>query len=289
MDADHPILRDPENYYLRTTHPVADEEFEKTPKKANRWFRIAIVLALLYGATFSLNSFFNWVFFFASAYAFFMSYFLLPAQPKIFQGKQRPSGGWTRPAQKDTGRGPAPADQAAKVKRIMFIIAGTFFGLFFFFFIIGIMNPEPPAQEYEDLYANGSQPTASDLVNRGNDLFNNQEYDSAGKYYDRAYALDHTNMEAIYGKGIVLYATGNEEQAMPLFRQSYEGGFRFAWLSWVLADMHEKNGNSAQAALLYKESVNLDSSFVDSYKRLAELEPENSFKYLQLAEKHGSN
>lgn len=267
---------------------MAEEKFEKTPAKANRWFKIAIVLALLFGATFSLSSFLNWIFFLGSVYAFFMSYFLLPMQPKIFQGKQRPAGGWTG-SQQGGGTGPAPAEQAAKVKRIVFIIAGTFFGLFFFFFVIGIMNPEPQPSEYQDLYADGSQPTAADLVNRGNDLFNNQEYDSALKYYDLARSEDNTNWEAVYGKGIVLYATGKEEEAMPFFRQSYEGGFRFAWLSWVLADMHDKNGNAPQAVILYKESVNLDSSYVDSYKRLAELDPSNSAKYLELAEKHGTN
>lgn len=164
--------------------------------------------------------------------------------------------------------------------------------MFVVFFIIGILNPEPQQaseSQYTDLYADGSEPTAQELVNLGNDLFNNEEYDSAGKYYDRALATDATNMEAVYGKGIVLYQQDRQDEAMAYFRQSYEGGFRFAWLSWVLADMNEKNGNTTQAISLYKESVSLDSSYVDSYKRLAELESFNREKYLQLAEKHATN
>lgn len=271
---------------------MAEEYFEKTPRKANRWFRVAIVFALLYGVTFSLASFLNWIFFFATAYAFFMSYFRLPVQPKIFQGKRRSSQTWTGPTQFGAG-GPAAQPPAVdRIKRIVFTIAGGVFALFVFFFIIGIMNPEPAsdtAPEYEDLSADGTPPTASELVQRGNDFFNDAKYDSADKYYDRALVMDGGNMEALYGKGIVMYQAGNKEGAMALFRRAYEGGFRFAWLSWVLADMHDKNGNSSEAITLYKESVKLDSGYTDSYKRLAELEPAYRDKYLELAEKHASN
>jgi hypothetical protein len=268
---------------------VAEEQFEKTPRKANRWFRAAIVFALLYGLTFSLNSFFNWIFFSAAAYSFFMSYYLLPVQPGIFQGKKRQT--WSGPTQENTSTHTDPRSIESKVKRIMFIIVGGFFALFVFFFIIGILNPEIPEQQNgeELLYDESVTQSPEGLISRGNDYFNQQQYDSAEAYYDRALDLAPDNMEAVYGKGIVLYQAGKQDEAMTLFRKSYGGGYRFAWLSWVLADMHDKRGESAEAIMLYKESVSLDSSYTDSYKRLAELEPLSRDRYLKLAEKFSGN
>lgn len=269
---------------------MAEEHFEKTPKKAGRWFRAAIVFALLYGITFSLHSFFNWIFFFASVYAFFMSYFLLPVQPKIFQGGRRSSGSRSGPTQFNTGTGQAgQQDIANKVKRFMFTIVGLTFGMMVIFFIIGILNPEEE-QQGGDYSVEGSATLSSqDFVSEGNQYFNESNYDSADAYYDRALALEPGNMEAVYGKGIVLWQRDRKDEAIIKFRQAYEGGFRYAWLSWVLADVNDKNGNTAQAIGLYKESVGLDSSYTDSYKRLAELEPSNRDKYLQLAQKYESN
>jgi len=270
---------------------VAEEQFQKTPHKANRWFRAAIAFALLYGLTYSLNSFFNWIFFWASAYSFFMSYYLLPVQPGIFQGRKRQT--WTGPTQSTTGTQSDPRSIESKVKRITFMIVGGFFALFVFFFIIGIVNPEIPepqnVEEQEQVFDETVLRSPEALISTGNNYFNDQQYDSAGVYYDRALALAPDNMEAVYGKGIVRYQQGKEDEAMTLFRRSYEGGYRFVWLSWVLADMHDKRGETAEAIMLYKESVNLDSTYTESYKRLAELEPLNKEQYLKLADRHSGN
>jgi tetratricopeptide (TPR) repeat protein len=141
-----------------------------------------------------------------------------------------------------------------------------------------------PEESYE-----AADPTASDFISTGNDFFNQQQYDSADKYYDRALSIEGSNMEAVYGKGIVLYQKGRVDESVTMFNRAYEGGFRYAWLSWVLADVYDKRGQTAQAVTLYKESVNLDSTYTDSYKRLAELEPVNRAKYLQLVEKYTPN
>lgn len=266
---------------------MTKEHFEKTPGKADRWFRAAIVLALLYGITFSLNSFFNWIFFFAAVYAFFMSYFTLPVQPKIFQGKRRPGGGWTGPTQFNTGTSQSTTE--ARIKRVIFSIVGGFFALMILFFIIGILNPEDQQQNVEDAVNEAMMLTPQELVNEGHQFFNEGNYDSADFYYGLAIGKDPGNMEAVYGKGIVLWQHDRKDEAMVLFEESYEGGYRYAWLSWVLADMHDKNGNSSRAISLYKESISLDSANEDSYNRLAELEPENRDKYLLLAQKYAEN
>jgi len=263
--------------------PVETKNFEKTPKKAGSWFRAFVVLALLYGITFSLHSFFNWIFFFGAVYALFMSYYLLPVQPKIFQGNSNRS-------YQNYNTNTQTASPIDRSRRMAILIGSSIFGLFFFLMVIGFLVGDPEEETEQD--EQQEQPheqvddSAAALVSRGNEFFNDQEYDSADSYYDKALAVDGGYMEAIYGKGIVLYQRGRLDEANTAFLRAYEGGFRYAWLSWALADMYDKQGQTSRAADLYKESVKLDSSYIDSYKRLAELEPGNSDKYLQLAEKH---
>ena len=267
---------------------MEEEQFEKTPRKAARWFRAFIVLSLLYGITFSLNSLFNWIFFFAAAYSFFMSYFTLPMQPKIFQprGSQFGSGGRaTMNVSPDS-----PVDRA---KTIAKVIGVSIVGLFVFLFVIGLLFGEEDEtqtsqpEEQESLETTDTtDDSAASLVSKGHEFYNSQEYDSAEKYYELALTADPDYMEAVYGQGIVLYQKGSKDEAYGYFTRAYEGGYRYAWLSWALADMYDKRGAASRAIDLYKESVNLDSSYTDSYSRLAELVPGEREKYLQLAEKH---
>ncbi|MEJ0031071.1 MAG: hypothetical protein WDO15_12135 [Bacteroidota bacterium] len=109
---------------------MAEEHFEKTPRKAARWFRAFIVLALLYGITFSLHSVFNWIFFLAAVYSLFMSYFTLPVQPKIFQQQSKPFNSGGRTSYTST---PSPSQLADRGKRVVRIIIFSVAGVFFLF------------------------------------------------------------------------------------------------------------------------------------------------------------
>lgn len=257
---------------------MTQEYFERTPRKANRWFRAFVVLALLYGITFSLHSIFNWMFFLGAGYSLFMSYFTLPVQPKIFQKQSAERVTYTA----------TPVD---RTKRIVRLIAISVFSFFVFLFLVGIFsgNNEESETTTTSEPEETTDESAASLTSTGNDLFNDGKYAEADGYYDRAIALDPGYWEAVYGKGIVLYQNGNRDEANTYFTRAYEGGYRYAWLSWVLADTYDKSGATARAVELYKESVGLDSSYVDSYNRLAELVPMERDKYLELARKHASN
>lgn len=245
---------------------------------------------MLYGITFSLNGVFNWVFFCLAAYALFLSYFYLPVQPKIFQkrGGGRASS-YSNPATQQTS-------SVVTARRIVFAIAGVFFGIFALLMIIGIFTNddgdsssttsiESPAEGY-DQGETADQPTASSLISQGNDFFNNQQYDSANKYYEDALEVDPSAMEAVYGKGIVLYNQGRTDDAYIQFQRAYDGGFRFSWLSWVLGKRLDDRGEQVRAGALYHEALSMDSSYSEIYTRLAEFEPGNRDKYLRLAEKY---
>ncbi len=270
------------------------ETFEKTPKKASRWFRAFIVLTLLYGITFSLDSFFNWIFFWAALYCFFMSYFTLPVQPKVFQGRPKQQfnyGSRAGQAQTQSGQGGADVPAARGRKTVILVVSillGVFVGIPFIVGLIeGFTEESSTTTDTEEQSTSSEEATTGmALVDIGNDFFNQQQYDSADKYYDRALADDADNMAAVYGKGIVLYQRDRRDEANAWFLRAHEGGYRYAWLSWVLADTYDKQGQSVKAVNFYKESVNLDSTYTDSYKRLAELEPANSAKWLELAQKY---
>ncbi|HEX8060095.1 MAG TPA: tetratricopeptide repeat protein [Cyclobacteriaceae bacterium] len=251
------------------------EYFEKTPRKANRWFRAFVVLALLYGITFSLYSIFNWTFFLGAAYSLFMSFFTLPVQPKIFQKQSKPFNSGARASYSP------PSFQPARNKKVVAItIAAVSF--FAFILLLGIFSGNSDE-------ASATNDSASDLTDAGMDSYRQEKYDEAEGYFDRALATDPSYMEAVYGKGISLYQKGNSEEANSYLTHAYEGGFQHAWLSWELADSYEKNGDPERAIALYKESIGLDSSYVDCYNRLAELLPEERDKYLELAAKHANN
>jgi tetratricopeptide (TPR) repeat protein len=258
--------------------------FEKTPKRANRWFVYFIVLSVLFGITFSLSSVFNWIFFLGAGYSLFMSYFLLPVQPKIFQARS----GRAQGAQFNT----SVADPAAKRKKAIIIIVSLFFFVTFFIpfmvNLIGGSSDDTTEETTTDASSDVPDDSPKDFIGSANDFFNNQQYDSAEKYYDKALEADPNQMEGYYGKGIVAYNRENIDVANTYFLKAYEGGFRFGWLSWALGDMYDKQGQTTHAITMYKESANLDSTNVDNYKRLAELEPANRAKYLELAQKYAS-
>jgi tetratricopeptide (TPR) repeat protein len=232
-----------------------EQKFNKTPAKANRWFRAFVVISLLYGITFSLDSIFNWIFFFGAVYSLFMSYFLLPVQPKIFQGNQNRSrqAQWQGPGEAYGAGNVSPQDRA---KKVAIIISASIGGLFVFLIVIGLLVGDPENEQQsdrqEEVYDIDSNPAA--LANRGNEYYNNQQYDSAEIYYNRALALDGDNVDATYGKAIVF----------------------------------DQRGQTSDAAEYYKKAVGLDSTYVYSYSRLAELEPEKQEFYLKLAEKYAN-
>lgn len=261
------------------------EYFEKTPKKAGHWFRAFIILSLLYGITYSLYSVLNWIFFLGAAYSLFMSYFLLPVQPKIFQARPKFNSGGrdgTFRGQKTNAQNPA----AQRTKNIVIGVSAFIFILLLIPFIQGIIEGSSETAEQPQSEVETASLDDPNYLETANNFFNEQQYDSALKYYEATLEADPSNSEAIYGKGIVAYNRGNVEMANRYFLEAYGAGFRFYWLSWALADMYDKRGETARAIGLYKESVNLDSAMTDSYKRLAELEPANAVMWSDLASKH---
>lgn len=296
-------------------------------RKANRFFNAAWVAALLFALTWGLPSFFNWVFFSAAFYLFFLSWYTLP--------RAQQARTYARPAATAAEESPL-ARSKGLARKIVAIMAVFVFGVFFLLFMIGLFvsedAPEDTAEQTDtesvsisaDRVALEENPNDVDaLINVGNVFLEAWQFDSALVYYDRVLKLDRKNVVALYKVGIAYYNQQQYQKAIDVLKQSvqlqpnngdaffvlghcyydqklqdeaftwytkaYENGFQDSFLSHVLGYLHDNKGNTSRAISFYKEAVKLDSSRADIYTRLAELEPVNASRYGKLAEKWKSN
>jgi tetratricopeptide (TPR) repeat protein len=207
---------------------------------------------------------------------------------------------------------PSSQNLPEQVKRII-QIAGAVIGFIFFAgFMIGMLSDEKTGQastgsESETILQ--TDPNNVDaLTATGNQFYDQSNYDSALSYYDKILKLDPRNSIALYNEGLVYYSqkdylksieflrtclqidSSNKDailfmghnyydrqeydEAFTWYNRAYEAGLRDAFLSHALAYLYdEKKNNTSQAIIHYKEALEMDSSRVDIYTRLAELEP----------------
>jgi tetratricopeptide (TPR) repeat protein len=162
-----------------------------------------------------------------------------------------------------------------------------------------------------------------DVLEEGNNFYNNSQFDSALIYYKHALALRPGFKEAYYNIALIyssqsdyskailtmkeclnsypdygegLQLMGNcysrleqNDEALSFYERSYAAGTRNAELSHYLAYLYDLKNNTARAIEFYKEAIKLDSSKVDVYKRLAELEPEKAEWYTKKADAWEAN
>lgn len=298
-----------------------EDSRESQQQKSDRLFKIAGVAALAFGITWGLPSFFNWLFFGATTYLLFLSWYVRPREPKPFQYERS----------EYQSQNPAELKQNA-LRRVAVISAMVVFGFFFLLFLIGtfVSNDESGtmtvsesnAEEFRDRLAENPNDVDA-LTELANRYFENSEYDSAVVYYKRILLLDNQNENALYNLGVSYYNQSQYQKSIDVLKvcaqaypengeaclilghdyydqqlqedsfiwytKAYEKGVRNAFLSHVLAYLYDTKGNVTRALPLYKEAIQLDSSRVDIYTRLAELEPDNAARYTALADKWKSN
>lgn len=279
--------------------------------------------AFLFALTWGLPSFFNWVFFAAAFYLFFLSWFVRPRAP---QARPRDRA-FAQPEE-------SPVERSKNLaKRIAVIMAIFVFGIFFLLFVIGIFvseDSDTQTVESESILIDADRMALADdpnnidaLTNVGNAFLEDSNFDSALVYYNRVLKLDRQNVVALFNVGVVYYNQQQYQQAIEVLKQSvqlrpdygdaffvlghcyydqqrhdeafpwytkaYENGVQSSFLSHVLGYLHDNKGNTARAITFYKEALQQDSSRAEIYTRLAELEPANASRYSQLAEKWKSN
>jgi tetratricopeptide (TPR) repeat protein len=248
-------------------------------KKAKIALVTGAVFGFLFAFTWALPAAFNWTFFGGAAYSFFLYWYYQPRVPRFERRSQYEYEAVN------------PAERFEQIfKRVIrvsgFLVAG-FFALFFFYVLFS-SDDQTTQSVVDDSTEFGEDDPASEFNRTGYNFYQNQQYDSALFYFDKALDRDSGNGASWYNKGMVYYDQQNANKALEAFTRAYELGVRDAFLSHVLGYLNDSSGNTSRAIDFYKEAVGMDSTRSDIYGRLAELEPERAARYKALQEKFGN-
>jgi tetratricopeptide (TPR) repeat protein len=296
-------------------------EDEANSKLVKRYVRLAIVSAFLLAFFWPLGSFFFWIFFGAGSYFTFLAFYNRPRPKPEATREEYARHEWHQP---DQGSNVRIAPKNIKLIVGVVVIAAFFFLLILMIigFATGD-NSSPQNVEEISINENrellSSDPNNIDaLTNLGNSFYATSEYDSALVYYEKVIKIDPQNSSGLYNKGLTLYSKkeyqnsmevlrlcislypdntdalmvmGDNhysqdqfEQAMTWYKQAYSKGVRTSGLLNVMAYIYDQQKQNSEAIRFYKEALQQDSSLVDIYNRLAELEPERAAWYKKKAE-----
>ncbi len=289
--------------------------------KSKRFARLAIIAAFLLALLWPLGSFVGWILGGATAYFIFLTFYYAPR--KLRQSYrpegQRQSQGYTGRASQ-----PMDAKQKNRVVFAIVAVAVVVTALIILGSIVSLIYSTPVEEsgsiesaDRENLQTNPNDLDA--LTNIGNQFYAEAQYDSAMAYYDRVLEIDNQNSSAIFNKALVYYQQGNYTKSMEWsrkcvsthpenvdgytmvgdnyyvqknfsealiwYRQAYDKGAHNPELLNIMAYILDQQNKRTEAIRFYKETLAQDSSLVDIYNRLAELEPNAANKYKVLAER----
>lgn len=298
---------------------MTSEEEEKQ-KLVKRYTRLAIISGFLLAMFWPLGSFFFWIFFGAASYFIFLIFYHRPRverEEKKFE-RARPTWQESRPA---TSINVTPKNAKLIIVIAAISIFGFLLILMIIGFATGEENADQPSEEItvnENRDLLSVDPNNLDgLTNLGNSFYSNGQYDSALLYYERVLKIDPRNSSGFYNKGLTLYQKKDYTKSMEILRQcislypdntdaimlmgdnrysqnsfneaiewykqAYNKGARSAGLLNVMAYIYDQQNQKTEAIRFYKEALQQDSSLVDAYTRLAELDPNRSEWYKKKA------
>ena len=252
-------------------------EGPSTERKAKIALSAGTIFAFLFAFTWALPSAFNWIFFLGTAYSFFLYWHY---QPRVARFERRSQFEY---------QAVNPAERFEQLfKRAIrisgFLVVG-FFALFFFYVLFSADDQSTQSVTDDSSTEFVEDDPASEFNRTGYNFYLSQQYDSALFYFDKALDKDSGNGAAYYNKGMVHYDMQDMNKAQEAFVRAYDLGVRDAFLSHVLGYLNDNAGNTSRAIDFYKEAVGMDSSRVNIYARLAELEPDRAARYKALEEK----
>ncbi len=276
------------------------------------WFALALF--------WSVDSSFRWIFFgIAIAFGFL---YLLKRRAFDF----RLTDFFQRPQTSNQYNTPKSNPLTTSEKGALYFGVGTLIALVLVFVIYAVStgfesdstDGEEQTVEINSEAVSFDTNNPDDVLEQGNNFYNNSQFDSALFYYKRALALRPGFKEAYYNIALISYSQseysnailtmkeclnsypdygdglqlmGNchsrleqNDEALSFYERSYATGTRNAELSHYLAYLYDLKNNKARAIEFYKEALQQDSSKVDVYKRLAELEPDKREWYSKKAE-----
>ncbi len=297
------------------------EESNEQPSK-NKWpGRLAIFFLLLFAIFWSLGSFFFWLLFGLSSYFVFLAFYSSDVKFSIFEQKRAPENPYR--AYQSSDRTSAPP-QVITLRKVFRLIILSFLALFVFFFLIGVFfgkdnetDNNTSESEPVRIESESSEVSESDQVNaytnKGNDFFNQPQYDSALKYYEKALAIDRNDQYALYNKALVYYMRKDYRRSMPIVKRclrdhpdyneawwllgddyssinnndsaiyclerAYNNNYTDPGFLQLMAEVYLKKDNREQAKVFYLKVIEQDTTKAEVYKKLAELDPGNAERY----------
>jgi tetratricopeptide (TPR) repeat protein len=292
------------------------------PVLVKRFKRLALVAAFLLALLWSLGSFFIWILTGITAYFIFLAVYYSPRKPIAFNNRSTKRAEETSRANA-TGKSAQSLSPQQK-RQVVFIIVGisaVIILVSFVLAIIGLVRSDVPnSMNDEDRQTLVTDPTNVEaLTNIGNKFYADQQYDSAFYYYNRVLEADPQNSSGLYNKALIHYQKQEYDQsiiilkqcntlypdyvevysllgdnyylqdkypeALPWYRKAYDKGVNNAEVLNILGYLYEQQSNKTEAVRFYKETLQQDSSLIDVYDRLAELEPGNGRRYKALSER----
>jgi len=299
---------------------ASDEEKTKLVK---RYTRLVIASAFFLALLWPLGNFFFWIFFGATAYFAFLVFYYRPRSEKDSEKMKfeytRPS--WQK-AKQPSSISASPKNVKLIMALLVISISGLLLIFMIIGFATGEENSVQQNEDItvsENRNVLSADPENLDaLTNLGNSFYALGQFDSAIRYYERVLKVDPVNNSGLYNKGLTLYqqkdykksmeflrkcislypdnvdavlvlgdnyyAQENFNEALVHYKQAYDKGSRISSLLNVMAYIYELQNQKSQAIRFYKEALQQDSSLVDVYVRLAELEPRSSDWYTKKAE-----
>ncbi|MEK6783833.1 MAG: tetratricopeptide repeat protein [Bacteroidota bacterium] len=292
---------------------------EEPPKKEGNVYGVISVIAWFALALFwSVDSSFRWIFF-GTAIGFGVVYLL---KRRAFSFKL--TDFFQQPQKVNRYNAPQTTTLTPSEKGALYFGVGTLVALVLAFIIYavstGFETSEREEQSYEIIPETTSTTinNADEVLEKGNNFYNNSQFDSALVCYKHALALRSGFKEAYYNIALIysgqsdysnailtmeeclqshpdygdgLQLMGNcysrqekQEEALQYYERAYATGTRNAELSHYLAYLYDLKNNTSKAIEFYQEAIQQDSSKVDVYRRLAELDPEKAEWYIKKAE-----
>jgi tetratricopeptide (TPR) repeat protein len=289
---------------------------EEAAKKSKRYARWAIGFCFLFALLWPIGSFARWILSGAAVYFGFLFFYY---KPRAVTPSYIPKNSRREPRAKTSITISKP------LKLVLFFVFLSALTLLIVVSIFVSSGNGSPVQEDEEwrawkdsLVNNPGDLDA--LTNLGNRFFSAGQYDSALTYYDRVLHIDPNNSSGLYNKALVLFQLTNHARSIEILRQcirlypdyaeahmvlgdnyyvqeqyteaigwymkAYEKGARYPGLLHVMGYIFEQQDRKAEAIKFYKEALLQDSSLVEVYERLSELEPGLAEWYKKRAEQY---
>ncbi|MBL7873153.1 MAG: tetratricopeptide repeat protein [Cyclobacteriaceae bacterium] len=288
--------------------------------RVRRSVKLAIASAFLLALLWPLGSFFRWLFVGSTSYFIFLSFYYSPRE----QSSERRDYSNSNRAEPDKKQTPFKRFNKNLLKRISLIVVISSFSVLLILMVIGFIWGDESANttllEEENRTALKADPANLDaLTNLGNLFYAQEEYDSALSYYEKVLAIDPQNSSGTYNKSLVFYQKkdysksiewskkailinpentdaivitgdsyyeqGNFNEASAWFQKAYLQGARGGEMLYLMGFIYDKQNDRAKAIQFYKESLQQDSSYVEIYDRLIQLDPAQAPRYKKMAAK----